>query len=101
MSHEDSPTGQQFHVRYDYTYANGTTHTLWGLVHTTRELAEIERGRHLKAGYPAEIFVRDLSPWRQDVPGACRCGHGSEPHRAIAETADMCTSCDDCWGYRP
>jgi len=98
MSHEDSPTGQQFHVRYDYTYANGTTHTLWGLIHTSREEAEVAKRRYVKDGCAAEIFVREVSPWRQDVPGNCRCGCPESEHRSVVETGGACDR-HECWGF--
>lgn len=78
-AHKDSPSGQQFHVRYDYVYDNGSTHTLWSRVYGSRDEAEKAKRRHEKWGDGnVRIFVRDLSPWREDT-GPEPCGNCGQP----------------------
>lgn len=87
MSHKDTPTGQQFCVRYKRD-ENGREVTYWGHVHDSREEAEEARQdyEHFRTAngriHDIEVFVRDLSPWRQDTgPEPCgNCRHPKNEH---------------------
>lgn len=63
--HEDSTSGQQFHVRYSRD-EEGTVRTYWSYVYDSQEKAEEVKTDWLEEDriYGVEIFVRDVSPWR-------------------------------------
>lgn len=64
-THRDSPTGQQFHVRY--TPKNGDKGPCWGHVFPTREEGERDLAWFLRNEYDdAKLFIRDVTPWRED-----------------------------------
>ena len=63
MSRNDSPTGQQFHFRYDPQNGDGP---YWSNVYDTREDLDRELKIHRDWGYECTPYVRDVSPWRED-----------------------------------
>lgn len=69
MSHKDSPSGQQFHVRYFQDEEDGV-HTYWSGVYDNVAGAQriVELCEQNDRVYGPEIFVRDVSPWRPLEP---------------------------------
>lgn len=64
-THLDTPTGQQFHIRY--TPHNGDAGPYWTHVWSDLERAKTELEWYHKNGYTdAKIFVRDVTPWREE-----------------------------------
>lgn len=100
-AHHDSPSGQQFHVRYTPFHDPGRRY--WSHILTTREDAERELAFYRRSGYDdAQLFVRDVSPWRGDTgpEPACRCGHTKKQHNgSVPEQSGLCGKCG-CWGFQ-
>lgn len=62
MSHKDSPTGKQYHVRH---WSPKNQAWLWGLVFDDLEVAQASFQATQDTGFDAKIFIRDVSPWRE------------------------------------
>lgn len=61
--HTDSPSGQQWHVRY--TPKNGDKGPYWSGISSTPEQAQESLKWHLDHGYDdAQLFEREVTPWK-------------------------------------